>query len=257
VKPGSRGDKIHRLRQAWAPRGPHGGRCSAAQTIFPPSVHVSGEPVEWEGGGPVEVADVDGNELLLRARRLAASAEIARNYPKIGGRHDAAFVLGGFLARSGFSPAEAAAFVEGVAAASLQAADKRRDMARTARDGANAEKRAGFPALVETFGAQAAKKAADWLDYKGGYEAGGAETRGEQAADHVPLLVWYGETPPPPPKYLVSNTLPEDGVVILGGQYMLGKTFLGADLSAAVMTGILRRGASNAERRGPLVRGRR
>ncbi len=27
-----------------------GGR--AAQTIFPPSMHISGEPIAWEGGGP-------------------------------------------------------------------------------------------------------------------------------------------------------------------------------------------------------------
>ena len=227
-----------------------GGRGSAAQTIFPPSVHVSGEPIEWEGGGPVEIADVDGNELLLRARGLAAAAEIARNYPKVGGRHDGAFVLGGFLARCGFSSAEAAVFVEAVAAASSQPADKRRDMARTARDGANAKKRAGFPAFSETFGANTAKKMADWLDYKGGDEAGGADSRGEKTADHIPLLIWYGEDPPPPPKYLVKNMLPEDGVALIGGQYLLGKTFVGADLSAAVMTGdkftgepVMRKGA--------------
>ena len=227
-----------------------GCRGSAAQTIFPPSVHVSGERIEWEGGGPVEIADVDGNELLLRARRLAAAAEIARNYPNVGGRHDGAFVLGGFLARCGFSPPQAAVFVEAVAAASSQPADKRCDMARTARDGANAEKRAGFPALSETFGANTAKKIADWLDYKGGDEAGGADTRGEKTADRVPLLIWYGEDPPPPPKYLVNNMLPEDGVALIGGQYLLGKTFVGADLSAAVMTGdkftgepVMRKGA--------------
>ena len=150
-----------------------GARGSAAQTIFPPSVHLSGEPIEWEDGGPGKITDIDGDELLQHGRRLAAAAEIARNYPNVGGRHDAAFVLGGFLARCGFSPARAAVFVEAVAAASLQPVDKRRDMARTARDGANADKRAGFPALAETFGADTAKKVADWLGYKGGDEGGG------------------------------------------------------------------------------------
>ena len=201
-----------------------GARGSAAQTIFPPSVHVSGEPIEWEDGGPSKVADIEGDELLQHARRLAAAAEIARNYPNIGGRHDAAFVLGGFLARCGFSSARAAVFVEAVAGASLQPVDKRRDMARTARDGANADKRAGIPALAETFGADTAKKVADWLGYNGGDDG------------RAPLLIWYGEDPPPPPKYLVSNMLPEDGVALIGGQFLLGKTFVGADLSAAVMT---------------------
>jgi hypothetical protein len=225
-----------------------GARGSAAQTIFPPSVHVSGEPIEWEDGGPGKITDIDGDDLLQQVRRLAAATEIARNYPNVGGRHDAAFVLGGFLARCGLSPPEAAVFVEAVAAASLQPGDKRRDMARTARDGASAEKRAGFPLLAETFGADTAKKVADWLGYKG--DDAGSVTGAPSAADRAPLLIWYGEDPPAPPKYLVSNMLPEDGVAVIGGQFLLGKTFVGADLSAAVMTGgefagepVMRKGA--------------
>jgi hypothetical protein len=211
----------------------------AAQTVFPPSVHVNGEPIEWVDAGPGKITDIDGGELLRLARRLAAAAEIARNYPQIGARHDAAFLLGGFLARCGFSAPGAAVFVEGVAAASTQPADKRRDMSRTARDGANAEKRAGFPMLAQTFGAGTARKVADWLDYNGEDKGNATGAQGESAADHVTLLIWYGEDPPPPPKYLVSNMLPEDGLALIGGQYLLGKTFVGADLSAALMTGAM------------------
>jgi hypothetical protein len=227
-----------------------GAQGSGAQTIFPPSVHMSGEPIEWEDGGPSKITDIDGDKLLLHARRLAAATEIARNYPNVGGRHDAAFVLGGFLARCGFSLARAAVFAEGVAAASSQPCDKRRDMARTARDGANADKRAGFPALADTFGVDTAKKVADWLGYHGGDEGGDTGGPGENPVDRSPLLIWYGADPPQPPKYLVSNMLPEDGVALIGGQFLLGKTFIGADLSAAVMTGgvfagepVMRRGA--------------
>jgi AAA domain len=71
-----------------------------------------------------------------------------------------------------------------------------------------------------------------------------------ERADNPPLLIWYGDKPPAPPKCLVENTLPEDGVAIIGGQFGLGKTFIGADLSAAVMTGgcfagepVMRKGA--------------
>ena len=152
----------------------------ASQTVFPPSTHVSGEPIEWAGRGASEIAEVDGDELIQRARCLAAASELARSYPKIGGRHDAAFVLGSFLARCGFSQPGAATFVEAVAAASLQPADKRRDIARTARDGAAAGKLAGFPLLAETFGEGAAKKVADWLNY-----AGEREGRGARAAKGV------------------------------------------------------------------------
>jgi Bifunctional DNA primase/polymerase, N-terminal len=154
----------------------------ASQTVFPPSTHVSGEPIEWAGKGASEIAEVDGDELIQRARRLAAASELARSYPKIGGRHDAAFVLGSFLSRCGFSQPGAATFVEAVAAASLQPSDKRRDMARTARDGAAAGKLAGFPLLAETFGEGAAKKVVDWLDYAGEREGRGALPEATTAA---------------------------------------------------------------------------
>ena len=162
----------------------------ASQTVFPPSTHVSGEPIEWAGKGANEIAEVDGDDLIQRARRLAAASELARSYPKVGGRHDAAFVLGSFLARCGFSPPGAATFVEAVAAASLQPGDKRRDMARTARDGAGAGKRAGFPLLAETFGEGAAKKVADWLDYAGEREGRGARAAEAPRAEATTAASW-------------------------------------------------------------------
>ena len=64
------------------------------------------------------------------------------------------------------------------------------------------------------------------------------------------LLIWYGDKPPKPPAHLVRNTIPEIGVGIIGGQFGLGKTYVGADASAAVMTGgqfagepVIRKGA--------------
>ena len=50
-------------------------------------------------------------------------------------------------------------------------------------------------------------------------------------------LIWYGDSPPTPPSYLVDETLPEIGVATLGGQYGAAKTFVGADLAAAIMVG--------------------
>jgi len=160
----------------------------AAQTIFPPSTHVSGEPIEWAGRGASEIAVVEGDDLIQCARRLAAAAELARQYPKVGGRHDAAFVLGGFLARCSFSPAKAAVFVEAVGAASLQPGDKRRDMARTARDGAHTGKRAGFPALAETFGKDTAKKVADWLEYEGDQDKAPQAADGAEEPERAPAF---------------------------------------------------------------------
>jgi RecA-family ATPase len=50
-------------------------------------------------------------------------------------------------------------------------------------------------------------------------------------------LIWYGDKPPTPPRYLVDERLLEIGLAILGGQFGAAKTFVGADLSAALIVG--------------------
>jgi hypothetical protein len=50
-------------------------------------------------------------------------------------------------------------------------------------------------------------------------------------------LIWYGNVPPTTPSYVVTEMLPETGVAILGGQFGAAKTFVGADLAAAVIVG--------------------
>jgi AAA domain/Bifunctional DNA primase/polymerase, N-terminal len=50
-------------------------------------------------------------------------------------------------------------------------------------------------------------------------------------------LIWYGDAPQPAPSFLIEDTLPEIGVAILGGQWGTAKTFIGADLAAAVIAG--------------------
>jgi hypothetical protein len=142
-----------------------GGGGYAAQTVFPPSTHVSGESIAWEEDN--KILEIDGTELLRAASRLAAAAQLARAYPNVGGRHDGAFVLGGFLTGCDFTTAQIAVFAEAVGVAGGQPGDKRRDMIRTAWDGAASAKPAGFPLLAETFGKEVAKKCADWLGYKG------------------------------------------------------------------------------------------
>ena len=225
-----------------------GGR--GAQTIFPPSVHVSGEPIAWAGGGPGKIAEVDGEELFKRTRRLAAATELARNYPKVGARHDSAHILGGFLGRCGFSPAEAAVFAEAVAAASDQPGDKRSDMKRTARDGAAAEKRAGFPLLAETFGSATAKKVAAWLDYRGGDEGGGptsggvgepppndAPPIGHPIAEPEVQLTKASMLMPEPISWLWPNWLQRRAFNLIAGKSTAGKSTIALSFCATVTSG--------------------
>lgn len=59
----------------------------------------------------------------------------------------------------------------------------------------------------------------------------------QAAGDEHASLIWYGDIPPSPPAYLVVETLPEAGLAILGGQFGAAKTFIGADLAAAIIIG--------------------
>jgi hypothetical protein len=210
---------------------------SAAQTVFPPSTHVSGEPIAWEDSD--EIREIDGAELLRCASRLAAAAQLARAYPNVGGRHDAAFVLGGFLTRCDVTPTQIGLFVEAVAAAGSQPGDKRRDMIRT--DGAASPKPAGFPLLAETFGKDVAKKCADWLGYRQAIapdrEPFIREDRGEELRPFVPrykdLATFIREYPI---SYTLEGILPSGVFYFLTARRSTGKTaFLIAALFAIIL----------------------
>jgi hypothetical protein len=50
-------------------------------------------------------------------------------------------------------------------------------------------------------------------------------------------FIFYGETEADPPRMLIKNTLPRDGVALLGGQSGAGKTFIVCNLAVALATG--------------------
>ncbi|MFK4525724.1 hypothetical protein ABIF90_003705 [Bradyrhizobium japonicum] len=148
-----------------------GGGNMGAQTVFPGSVHESGEQINWEVDG--EPAQVDDDDLLRRAKLLAALCVFARYWPskpkpgESGGRHDAALTLGGFLARCGFDVTHVKLYVEWVARAAMD--DQWPDRRQAAHDAATAfqkgERARGYPALKELFGDKIVEKIAQWLNY--------------------------------------------------------------------------------------------
>ncbi len=142
-----------------------GGGDRGAQTVFPGSVHESGEAIAWEENG--EPADVDDADLLTRVKLIAAAALIAGAWPHEGGRHHAALVLGGLLARAGFPEAQIKLITEAVARAAGDG--EWRDRVKAAEDAArnhqNGGRTYGLPQLTEIVGEAAAKRIAQWLDY--------------------------------------------------------------------------------------------
>jgi P4 family phage/plasmid primase-like protien len=142
------------------------GGDSGAQTVFPGSVHPSDEKIEWAADG--EPAKVDGENLKGSVSVLAAASLLARHWPGEGSRHEAALVLGGFLARWGTpSPFRAADLVELVA--EVAGDDELSDRRRAAEDAAAQHERGGnvygLPKLKEVFGEKVANAVAEWLEY--------------------------------------------------------------------------------------------
>src|SRR5262249_55322628 len=96
----------------------------------------------------------------------AATTLLAMGWPQAGaGRHQAAVVLGGFLARAGRTPEQVAGVVGGV----LDDDDRAKALIRTASDAAKTRERGrnayGFPALAKTFSLPVAERVAGWLGY--------------------------------------------------------------------------------------------
>jgi hypothetical protein len=139
------------------------GGNKGAQTVFPGSVHETGEPIAWESNGEPTVAD--GGDLHARVKRVAAACLIARNWPVAGSRHDAALALGGFLSRAGLTENEIKLIVE---AATRAAGDPEwRDRVQAAKDATRAhiagKPAGGFSKLTEFIDETAVRKISEWL----------------------------------------------------------------------------------------------
>jgi hypothetical protein len=132
-------------------------------SMVPPSVHPSGERVEWERDG--EPAHIRGEELAEAVKRLAAAALIARHWPKQGARQDAALALAGGLVRLGWPADETIAFVHAVAdVAGDDEVAKRAAAARdTVEQWRTSEPTTGWRRLAEIIGTDVVRRARHWL----------------------------------------------------------------------------------------------
>lgn len=142
-------------------------RSTGLQTVFPGSVHPTGELIEWQTDGLA--AGVAPSLLLQAVRQLAAAAILARHWPAQGGRHQAQLTLSSCLVRSGWDVPRIARFVAGVSRAAGGEADLNKRLA-TARDAADrmatGRPLQGFPSLQEMLGPVVANRVSEWLELK-------------------------------------------------------------------------------------------
>ncbi|HXH20482.1 MAG TPA: phage/plasmid primase, P4 family [Dehalococcoidia bacterium] len=123
---------------------------ASGQTVFPGSVHESGEVIEWDEDG--ELARGDGATLRRAVAALAAACVLARHWPAPGSRHAAALAAAGLLVRGGLDEALAVQIVHqaALAAGDDEAAERKRDVLTTAAKVAAGEAVTGGPTLAET-----------------------------------------------------------------------------------------------------------
>jgi Bifunctional DNA primase/polymerase, N-terminal len=143
-----------------------GANGKGAVTVFPPSMHVTGEMVQWTSDG--EPAHVAGVELKRAVAKLAVACLLKRHYPEQGSRHQGALVIGGVLARAGWPGDDIRHVIEIVARAAGD--DDVHDRAESAAnavglkaDGGNVP---GRTRLGEAWGQDVADTLGKWLDLR-------------------------------------------------------------------------------------------
>jgi putative DNA primase/helicase len=135
----------------------------AHQTIIPPSVHPSGEILEWEYRGPF--GKTTGEEVLTWGARVASAALLAQHWPGVGRRHDGVLALSGMFAKCGqFEDVTiklilAAAQAAGDEEWAKRECDVRSTFARATMD----EAITGIPRASELFGRDVIERVSEWL----------------------------------------------------------------------------------------------
>ena len=144
-----------------------GGGNKGAQSVWPDLVHTSGELYEWDENS--EPASATCANLKAAVVKIAVGTILVRGWPPLGGRHEVALGVGGFLARAGWPADDIAHFVTAVCR--VAKSDDPEARGRDARDSADNFARGGdtrgLPWLRETFGSKVAKKIAQHIGYRG------------------------------------------------------------------------------------------
>ena len=150
-------------------------RSTGAQTVFPGSVHESGEAISWDSDG--DIARVEAKDLESAAARLAAATLLARHWPPVGSRQDAALALAGGLLRAERSEEETAHFIEAIcdAAGDEETCSRIQTARYTLRKLTAGAHATGWPTLTRLMGEGVVSRVREWLSIKADAHYGESE----------------------------------------------------------------------------------
>lgn len=164
-------------------------RGAGHQTVIPPSIHETGEPITWEANG--EPGQVMLGELRAAVAKVASCALLAWRWPE-GARHDAALALSGLLLRGGMTEPDAERFVEAVVrvAGDSEWSDRVQAMRDTVPELTAGKPTTGGPRLAELLpdGKAVVGKLRDWLRLTG---------TSAEWSDPLPLIATLEQVPYP------------------------------------------------------------
>ncbi|GMU24913.1 MAG: hypothetical protein AMXMBFR13_49840 [Phycisphaerae bacterium] len=137
-------------------------RGTGGHTVFPPSTHCSGEPIEWDDDG--DPASVSLAELQRAVRNLAAATLLVRHYPQQGDRQDMILHLAGALLRDWKEPGRVEQFIGIVAEAAEdeERIDRIAAVHQTREKLEAGKKVTGWPNLAKLMGHELATRLSEW-----------------------------------------------------------------------------------------------
>ncbi|MBP6002214.1 MAG: bifunctional DNA primase/polymerase [Pyrinomonadaceae bacterium] len=140
-----------------------GKNSKGMQTVFPPSVHPSGEQINWVKNG--EPATVTADQLEVAVMRLAAASVLAKIWGSTA-RHDLSLALSSALLRHGWNESDGRYFIEGIchAANDEETEDRLLAFDDTAANIAAGRKTTGIPKLTELIGKTVVDNICKWLE---------------------------------------------------------------------------------------------
>jgi hypothetical protein len=202
------------------------------QTVFPPSTHEGGEPIEWIRYG--EPANVAARDLEMAVKRLAAAALLAKHF-QIGIRHDLSLAIAGTLLRNGFDAAETKHFIRAVCVAAddeemLDRLGAVEDTVTRLREGGNAF---GLPKFLELVDSKVGRALCDWLNI--------GRDRQRSTVPPEPTepfnVICMQKVKAKKVEWLWKPFIPIGEFTIMEGIEGIGKSWLGFALAGAVASG--------------------
>jgi DNA polymerase I-like protein with 3'-5' exonuclease and polymerase domains len=141
-------------------------RSTGAQTVAPPGVHESGEPILWHSFG--QPNKVDAAALREAVGAVAAATLLARHWPAKGARQDAFLALAGALLRAQWAQDAVKRFVAAVVVATRDEERRKRvqavsPTAKKLQEGAPVTGWRRLEELLGQAGQEVVAKAREWL----------------------------------------------------------------------------------------------